>query len=51
MSDKRKPVLEKVGCAFMQFDKSGFTFFSKGLQLSDGDTFIYNKGILWRVET
>ncbi len=50
MSDKRKPILEKVGCYFATGqNKSGFEFF-KIIKVSDGDIFIFKQGILWKLE-
>ena len=50
MTDKRKPVLEKIGCFFGEYDHNGFVFFNKEEKATDGDVFIYNKGILWRLK-
>jgi len=51
MGDKRKPVLEKVGCYFEQGNgRSGFDFF-KALKVSNNDIFVYNKGILWKLNS
>ena len=48
--DKRKPKLEKVGCYFRQGNGDmGFTFF-KVVEVKDGDLFIYEKGILWKLK-
>jgi len=48
--DKRKPVLEKVGCFYANGKgDSGFEFF-KALKVSNGDFFIYNEGILWKLK-
>ena len=50
MSDKRKPVLQKVGCFYANAKgDSGFEFF-KDLKVSNGDFFIYNEGILWKLK-
>ena len=50
MSEKRKPVLEKVGCFYANGKgDSGFEFF-KALKVSDGDFFVFNKGILWKLK-
>ena len=50
LMDKRKPKLEKVGCYVYgeDYSKGGFTFFER-LQLSDGDVFVYNQGVLWKL--
>lgn len=49
MLDKRKPKLEKIGCYFQSGDDSEFHYFEKAT-VKDGDVFIYNKGILWKVK-
>lgn len=50
MTDNRKPVLEKIGCYFAEgTGKEGFVFFSKQ-KIANGDVFIYNEGILWRLK-
>jgi len=47
--DGRKPKLEKVGCYFKQGNGvAGFHFFND-VKVSDGDLFIYNKGVLWKL--
>jgi len=50
MIDKRKPVLEKIGCSFSEHDRCGFQFFYYETKIKDGDNFIYNKGILWKLK-
>ncbi len=48
--DQRYPRLEKIGCFYSVSDKKGFNFFDKDTTIKDNDVFIYNKGILWRLE-
>ena len=53
MKDKREPKLKKVGCYFLKHDKHGFILF-KGKAthtIEDGTILIYNKGILWKLQT
>jgi hypothetical protein len=48
--DKRTPELRKVGCYTYGGDLTGgFTFFLKE-DVCDGDVFVYNKGILWKLD-
>lgn len=50
--DQREPVLKKVGVYFSKGGEKGFSFFEKdgdGCLPFDGDVFIYNQGILFRV--
>lgn len=47
--DKRRPKLDKVGCYFSTGKKeSGFHFFTD-LPIANGEIFIYDKGILWKL--
>jgi hypothetical protein len=55
MIDKRTPKLEKVGCYHWQGDGTdGFHFFERNpnveSRVKNGDVFIYNEGILWKVK-
>ena len=50
MSDKRKPILEKVACYYANGKgDSGFEFFKK-LKVLDNDIFVYKEGILWKLK-
>ena len=49
--DVRKPKLKKIGCWFAQGGtKTGFEFFDLKENIKDGDFFVYNKGILFKIE-
>lgn len=51
--DGREPNLEKVGCFFARAGERGFCFFESFRKKKipvDGDIYVYNKGILWRVK-
>ena len=48
--DKRKPKLEKVGCFHSGKGERGFMFFEEFKGLKNGDVFIYNRGILWKLK-
>ena len=50
MIDKRKPKLEKVGCFHSGKGERGFMFFEEFKGLKNGDVFIYNRGILWKLK-
>ena len=50
--DGREPVLKKVACYFARGNGDyGFSFFErvKKERVRNGDVFIYNEGILWKI--
>lgn len=46
---KRKPKFEKAGCFFKTSSNEGFHLFD-GFTAKDGDVFIYNRGILFKIK-
>ena len=47
---QKRPKWEKVGCYFHTGDrKIGFEFFW-GITPKEGDVFVYNEGILWKLK-
>jgi len=49
--DKREPKLKKIGYWFAQGGtKTGFEFFDLKEEIKDGQIFVHNKGILWKIE-
>jgi len=50
MKDKREPKLKKIGCFYQNSDETCFQFFNEKEIVKNGDLFVYNKGILFRIE-